>query len=71
VHRDGLPPDIDRTWILTNNDKAVPANQQRRNITNLGDVNRVIEIAAGHDVMVSQPTELAAVIMSCWTPAES
>jgi len=66
VHRATLSPAIDRTWVLTTEDRAVPAERQRRNIENLGGVNRIIEIASGHDVMVREPAALADALASCW-----
>lgn len=75
VSRAGLAPEIERTWVLTTRDKAVPLAQQRRNIDNLdrlGGATGVVEIDSCHDVMVSEPTRLAEVIASCWSsPAAS
>jgi pimeloyl-ACP methyl ester carboxylesterase len=64
----GLPPDIDRSWVLTTRDRAVKVAQQRKNIANLGGVGRTIEIDTCHDVMVSEPAALAEAIVSCSLP---
>ena len=58
----GLSPAIARTWVVTTNDKMVPARQQARSFAVLGGIDDVVEIAAGHDMMISRPTELAEVV---------
>ncbi len=60
----GLPRSIPRTWILTTQDRAVKPQQQRRNIDNLGGVDQVVELDAGHDAMVSAPSALADILLA-------
>jgi pimeloyl-ACP methyl ester carboxylesterase len=62
VDRSGLSTDIPRTWILTQKDRSLPPKRQRKFIKNIGGVEEVLEIDAGHDAMVSAPEELAALL---------
>ncbi len=59
--RPGAPP---VTWILTTRDRAVSPALQRRTIAALGTVDDVVEMDAPHDVMVSDPGELASVLLA-------
>ena len=59
--RPGAPP---VTWVLTTRDRAVPPALQRRTIAALGSVDDVVEVDAPHDVMVSDPGELARVLLA-------
>ncbi len=63
ISQDGLPRTIARTWILTTQDHAVKPAQQRRNIDNLGGVDDVVELDAGHDAMVGAPAALASILV--------
>lgn len=56
----GAPP---VTWVLTTRDRAVPPALQRRTIAAMGNVDDVVEMEAPHDVMVSDPAELAGILL--------
>ncbi len=62
VSRAGLPGSVPRSWILTLRDRAILPRKQRAAIDDLGGVDEVIEIDACHDVMISEPASLAAVL---------
>jgi len=62
VDRSTLSPAIPRSWVLPLRDRSLRPKQQRRFLANLGGVDDVVEIDACHDVMVSHPEELAAVL---------
>jgi pimeloyl-ACP methyl ester carboxylesterase len=62
VDRRNLSPDIPRSWVLPLRDRSLRPKQQRTYIDNLGGVDDVVEIDACHDVMVSHPGELAAIL---------
>lgn len=62
VDRSDLPAEIPRTWVLPLRDRSLRPKQQRTYMANLGGVTDVVEIDACHDVMVSHPMELAAVL---------
>jgi pimeloyl-ACP methyl ester carboxylesterase len=53
--------DLPKTWVRLLRDKAVRPRIQDRVIEQLGGA-RVVEIDAGHDVMIGHPAELANVI---------
>jgi pimeloyl-ACP methyl ester carboxylesterase len=59
--RAGLPDDLPRTYIRLKRDLAVPWELQARMIGLLPGL-RTVEIDAGHNVMVSNPAALAAVL---------
>ena len=60
--RTGIPASVPRTWILTRRDRACPARYQRSYIDNLGGLDEVVEIDTCHDVMISEPARLAAIL---------
>jgi pimeloyl-ACP methyl ester carboxylesterase len=62
VDRSDLPAEIPRTWVLPLRDRSLRPKQQRTYMANLGGVTDLVEIDACHDVMVSHPEELAAVL---------
>jgi pimeloyl-ACP methyl ester carboxylesterase len=64
VDRSGLPDAIPRSWVLTRRDRSLPPRQQRRFIENLGGVEEVIELDTCHNVMISRPDELAAILIA-------
>ena len=66
--RAGLPDDLPRTYIRLKRDLAVPWELQERMIALLPGLQRV-EIDAGHNVMLSQPQALAAVLNEIVTSA--
>jgi pimeloyl-ACP methyl ester carboxylesterase len=57
-------PDIDTTWIITKQDNSLKPALQREFIANLGNVNEVIEIDTCHNAMMSEPTQLAAMLLA-------
>jgi pimeloyl-ACP methyl ester carboxylesterase len=66
VSRLGVPPALPKTFVRLTRDQSLPPDTQTRMIANLeespgGSVDTV-ELDSGHDVMVSHPSELAAVI---------
>lgn len=56
-------PDRPTTWIITQRDNSVKPSMQRRFIANLGNVDEVIEIDTCHNVMMSEPDQLAAMLL--------
>jgi pimeloyl-ACP methyl ester carboxylesterase len=66
VSRLGIPPDIPKTYVRLRRDQSMPPDFQAKMIANIeaspgGDV-AVVELDSGHDVMISHPRELAAVL---------
>jgi pimeloyl-ACP methyl ester carboxylesterase len=61
--RSEVPDDVPRTWILTTNDRALPVLSQRRSIRALGGVDTTICIDTCHDLMISEPKRLAAILI--------
>ena len=62
VTRTDLPSCVPRTWILTGKDQTVGPRQQRRNMANLGRIDEIFHVDAGHDVMISQAHRLAEIL---------
>ena len=62
VTRADLPSCVPRTWILTGNDRTIGPRQQRRNMANLGRIDEIVHVDAGHDVMIGQPHRLAEIL---------
>jgi pimeloyl-ACP methyl ester carboxylesterase len=63
VDRSAMPDDVPRTWILTLRDRALSVASQRRSIAALGGVQTVLPIDTCHNLMVSEPELLAAVLV--------
>jgi pimeloyl-ACP methyl ester carboxylesterase len=63
VDRSGMP-DLPTTWVITLQDNSLKPDLQRRFIANLGNVDEVIEIDTCHNVMVSEPDRLAALVLA-------
>ncbi|TVR26746.1 MAG: alpha/beta hydrolase [Nitriliruptor sp.] len=63
VDRSGLPDAVPRTWVLTRRDRSMLPSKQRAAMRDLGRVDEVIELDTCHDAMVSQPDELARVLL--------
>ena len=63
VDRSELPVDVVWTWILTTRDRSLSQRQQHRSIEALGGVKTVIEMDTCHDLMVSEPTRLAEILI--------
>ena len=57
-----LRSDVPRTWVRTLGDLIVPADRQLAYAANVGDCP-VVDVDAGHMVMVSRPTELASILI--------
>jgi len=60
VPRTRLAADLQRTYVLCSNDRALPSERQRRHARTLGA--RIVQIDTGHDPMVSAPRLLADVL---------
>lgn len=56
-------PDRPTTWILTARDHSLRPRLQRQFIANLGNVDEVVVVDACHDVMISEPEELAELLL--------
>jgi pimeloyl-ACP methyl ester carboxylesterase len=63
VSRRGMPDDIPRTWILTRRDRALAPKVQRKYIDALGGVQTLIEMDACHMMLVSEPEQLAKILV--------
>ncbi|MCW2565358.1 MAG: hypothetical protein QOD59_601 [Mycobacterium sp.] len=63
VTRRGMPDDVPRTWILTTRDRALSLKSQRKSIDAIGGVQTTIPIATCHDLMVSEPKQLAEILI--------
>jgi pimeloyl-ACP methyl ester carboxylesterase len=63
VDRSGLPADVPRSWILTLRDRALSQRAQRRSIAALGGVQIVIPMDTCHNLMVSEPEQLAEILV--------
>lgn len=61
VTRVGLDPSIPRTYVRLRRDRSITPRRQARMMSNLGGADEVW-LDAGHDVMISAPTELAAML---------
>jgi pimeloyl-ACP methyl ester carboxylesterase len=57
-------PDIDTTWIITKQDNSLKPPLQREFIANLGNVHEVVEIDTCHNAMMSEPNQLAAMLLA-------
>lgn len=63
VSRRDMPDEVPRTWILTLRDRALSVKSQRRSIAALGGAQTVIPMDTCHDMMVSQPKQLAEILV--------
>jgi len=66
VSRRGIPPELPKTYVRLGRDQALWPDDQERAIAALrdspgGDLDEV-ELDTGHDVMISAPEQLAAVL---------
>jgi pimeloyl-ACP methyl ester carboxylesterase len=66
VSRAGIPPSLPKTFVRLSHDQSLPPDTQSMMIANLeaspGGEVAVVELDSGHDVMISHPRELAAVV---------
>ncbi len=58
-----LPDEVPRTWILTLRDRALSVASQRRSIAALGGVQTMLPMDTCHNLMVSEPTLLAELLL--------
>ncbi|WP_029112748.1 alpha/beta fold hydrolase [Mycobacterium sp. URHB0044] len=58
-----LPPELVRSWVMTTRDRILPPRAQRRSIIAIGGVHSIELIDACHQVMVSNPRELAHIFV--------
>ncbi len=63
VDRSDLPEDVPRTWILTLRDHALFRRTQLRSIAALGGVQTLIPIDTCHDLMISEPRQMAEILI--------
>jgi pimeloyl-ACP methyl ester carboxylesterase len=63
VDRRDLPDEVPRTWIMTLRDRALSPQQQRGCISALGGVDTLICIDTCHDLMYSEPSRLAEILI--------
>jgi pimeloyl-ACP methyl ester carboxylesterase len=64
VSRRDMPNNVPRTWILTLRDRALSVKSQRRSIAAIGGVQTVIPMDTCHDLMVSEPRQLAEILVA-------
>lgn len=62
VERSEPPPSVSATWIRTLRDRAVRISVQNRGIAALGPDTNVVDLDAGHEVMLTHPAKLAAAL---------
>jgi pimeloyl-ACP methyl ester carboxylesterase len=66
VTRSGIPPELPTTYVRLLQDQALAPDDQDAQIAHLrespGSTVDVVELDAGHDVMISAPERLAAVL---------
>jgi pimeloyl-ACP methyl ester carboxylesterase len=63
VDRRGMPDDVPRTWILTQSDRVFSVKSQHKCIAALGGVQTLIPIDTCHNLMISEPEQLASVLV--------
>jgi len=56
-------PDLPTTWILTLRDHSLKPRAQREFAANLGNVDEIVEIDTCHNAMISQPGQLARLLL--------
>jgi pimeloyl-ACP methyl ester carboxylesterase len=61
--RSDLPAEIPRTWIMTLRDRALSPRLQRHCIRALGGVDTLVCIDTCHDLMYSEPEQLAGILL--------
>jgi len=57
-------PELPTTWMLTTRDHSLRPPLQRAFIANLGHVDEVVELDSCHNVMMSDPDHLAALLLA-------
>lgn len=61
--RSGMPPDVPITWIMTLRDRTVSPGQQLACMAALGGVDTLLAVDACHNVILSEPARLAAMLI--------
>ncbi len=71
VSRAGIPPELPKTYVRLSEDHALPPSAQDASIAALravpGGTVKVVELDAGHNVMISRPRDLTAIIVAVRT----
>lgn len=62
VDRSGMPR-VPMTWVLTTKDRTLSARRQRRFMAHLDGPVDVVPIEACHDVMITEPEQLARILL--------
>lgn len=62
VRRPGFPAKMPMTYVVLTNDATLPPDIQRKLARNIG-TPETVELAAGHDAMVTRPNELAQILL--------
>jgi pimeloyl-ACP methyl ester carboxylesterase len=57
-------PDVPTTWVVTMRDNSLRPDLQREFVANLGNVDEVVEVDTCHNVMMSEPRELAVLLLT-------
>lgn len=57
-------PDLPTTWVVTLRDHSLKPGLQREFVSNLGNVDEVVEVDTCHNVMMSEPDLLAELLLS-------
>jgi pimeloyl-ACP methyl ester carboxylesterase len=63
VDHSGMPDDVPRTWIFTQRDRVLADKQQHAAIAALGGVQTTFEMDTCHDLMISEPKQLAEILV--------
>jgi hypothetical protein len=63
ISTERLPESVRKSWVLPTCDRALPPRFQRRFIDSVGGVDNLATIAAGHEVMLTHPRDLAVQIV--------
>lgn len=58
-----LPAGVTKSWVISQRDRALPPRMQRRFISAIGGVDHVRSLDAGHELMLTEPTRLAATLL--------
>jgi pimeloyl-ACP methyl ester carboxylesterase len=63
VDRSAMPK-VPTTWIVTLRDHSLRPKAQREHIANLGGVDEVLEVDTCHNIMLSEPVQLAELLVA-------
>ena len=71
VDRSGIPPELPKTYVRLTDDHALPTKAQDASIAALravpGGTVKVVELDSGHNVMISRPADLTAIVQAVRT----